>query len=67
MAFTSGAGAETPLVYSSDCSAANGWRYDDITKPQRIELCGGACATAQGDRNGKLTVALGCQTNQTQK
>jgi von Willebrand factor type A domain len=67
VAFTSGAGAETPLVYSGDCSAANGWRYDDAAKPQRIELCGGACATAQGDRNGKLTVALGCQTNQTPK
>ncbi len=67
VAFTSGNGHETPLVYSSDCGAANGWRYDDIAHPQRIELCGAACGTAQADRNGKLTVALGCQTNQTQK
>ena len=67
VAFTSGTGTETPLVYSADCSAANGWRYDDITKPQRVELCGAACTNAQSDRNGKLSVALGCQTNQTQK
>ncbi len=67
VAFTSGAGHETPLVYSSDCSAANGWRYDDVAHPQRIALCGAACGVAQADRNGKLSVALGCQTNQTQK
>ncbi len=65
--FTSGAGAETPLVYSADCKAPNGWRYDDLAHPQRVELCGAACTTAQADRNGKLTVAFGCQTNQTQK
>jgi von Willebrand factor type A domain len=67
VAFTNGGGAESALVYSADCSAANGWRYDDITHPTKIELCGPTCATAQADRNGKISVALGCQTNQTQK
>ena len=67
VAFTSGAGAETPLVYSGDCSAPNGWRYDDLNKPTKIELCAATCSTAQSDRNGKLTIAFGCQTNTTQK
>src|SRR6185312_4546303 len=56
VAFTAGGGQETPLVYSSDCTAANGWRYDDINAPSRIELCAAACSSAQSDRNGKLTL-----------
>jgi hypothetical protein len=63
VAFTDGAGAVTPLVYSKDCSAPNGWRYDNAGAPTQIELCAGTCGTAQSDPNGKLTVAVGCKTN----
>jgi hypothetical protein len=61
--FTNGGGQETPLVYSGDCSAPNGWHYDNINNPTRIQLCPSTCATAQADRNGKLTIAFGCLTN----
>ena len=63
VAFTSGSGQETPLVYSADCSQPNGWHYDNPANPQRIVLCPNTCATAQADQNGKLTLAFGCITN----
>jgi hypothetical protein len=61
--FTNGSGSESPLVYSKDCSANAGWRYDDPTSPKQIQLCPNACSLAQGDPNGKLTLAFGCKTN----
>ena len=61
--FTAGGGTETPLVYSKDCTAANGWRYDNLAAPTQIELCPRACGAAQSDPNGKLRVAVGCKTN----
>ena len=63
VAFTPASGAETPLVYSKDCSAQNGWRYDNPVSPSQIQLCPASCGTAQNDPNGKLTVAVGCKTN----
>lgn len=63
VAFTNAAGAETPLVYSKDCSAPNGWHYDDRNAPTRIELCTSTCASAQSDPDSKLTIAFGCKTN----
>ena len=65
--FTSGSGQETPLVYSGDCSNANGWHYDDINNPTRIQLCPSECATAQADPGGRLQIAFGCLTNQGTK
>lgn len=56
-------GGVTPLVYSRDCTAANGWRYDDPNAPTRVELCAASCASAQNDPSSKLTVAFGCATN----
>ena len=61
--FTAGGGSETPLVYSKDCTAANGWRYNDPASPTLIELCPSSCGAAQSDPNGKLRVAVGCKTN----
>jgi hypothetical protein len=55
-------GAPTVLPYSSDCSNANGWHYDDPNAPTKIEVCPSSCATAQSDRNGKITLAFGCVT-----
>jgi hypothetical protein len=61
--FTSGAGAAQQLVYDRDCSSGSGWRYDDPAAPTRIELCGGACASAKADRRGRLDVVIGCKTD----
>jgi hypothetical protein len=63
VALTASGGATTPLVYSKDCSLANGWHYDDLASPTRIELCPASCNTAQSNRDGKVSVALGCVTN----
>ncbi len=67
VALAAASGHTTPLVYSSGCTAPNGWHYDHPAAPTRIELCASTCATAQADRTGKLTVALGCLTNSEQK
>lgn len=56
-------GAETPLVYSKDCSANNGWRYDNADSPTRIELCPTTCQSVQQDVNSKIKVAMGCMTD----
>jgi hypothetical protein len=61
--FTAGSGGETALVYSKDCTAPNGWRYDNAAAPTQIELCPSSCGAAQSDPNGKLRVAVGCKTN----
>jgi von Willebrand factor type A domain len=63
VAFTPATGGVTPLVYSKDCTADNGWRYDNPAAPTQIELCPSACSNAQHDPNGKLSVAVGCKTN----
>lgn len=60
--FTTASG-ETPLVYSKDCTATNGWRYDNAAAPTQIELCPSSCGAAQSDPNGKLSIAIGCKTN----
>ncbi len=65
--YTSGAGHETPLVYSAQCVNDTGWRYDDPAHPRRIELCSATCDVGKGDPNGKLTLAFGCITNGFEK
>ena len=63
VAFTPSGGTAKPLVYSKDCSAENGWRYDNAAAPTQIQLCPATCGSAQSDPNGKLSVAVGCKTN----
>ena len=63
VAVTAASGQVTPLVYSRDCSATNGWRYDDLNAPTRVELCTATCGSVQSDAKAKLAVAFGCATN----
>jgi hypothetical protein len=51
--------ASTPLVYSADCSAENGWRYKTPANDV-IELCADTCAKVQKDPWAKLLVEFGC-------
>jgi len=41
---------------------ANGWTYDDPTKPTEIILHGKACSTATATITAKVSIVLGCQT-----
>ncbi|MGH7438534.1 MAG: vWA domain-containing protein [Polyangiaceae bacterium] len=41
---------------------ANGWTYDNPTKPTEIVLHGAACSAAKGDITEKVQVVLGCKT-----
>ena len=60
--FSSGGGADQVVARNADCAGGTGWRYDNPNAPTRIQLCPTSCATAQGDRNGKITVLFGCTT-----
>lgn len=53
--------AET-LDYSPECTATQGWRYDNADNPTRIQLCGDACTRAKADTSGKIELVLGCLT-----
>jgi len=52
-------GASTPLVYSQDCTAENGWRYKTSANDV-IELCAPVCSRAQSDPWAKVLVEFGC-------
>jgi hypothetical protein len=54
--------SEKILGYSKDCSAADGWRYDDEHAPKRITLCSAACDEARASNAGKVSLAFGCKT-----
>ncbi len=41
---------------------ANGWTYDNPTKPTEIILHGKACSTATDTITAKVSIVLGCQT-----
>jgi von Willebrand factor type A domain len=60
---TSSGGTETELLYSSDCSDANGWHYDDPKAPTTIILCSGACKTAESTSGDSMDIVFGCKTN----
>lgn len=55
-------GREETLSYSDQCAAAEGWRYDQIDAPSRIELCSAACARVKADVSTIVTIAFGCGT-----
>lgn len=63
VAFQAAGGAETILGYSSDCASGQGWRYDNVTAPTRVQLCPATCDAARKDAKAKLTLAFGCRTN----
>jgi len=58
---TSG-GVKEDLAYSSDCTDANGWHYDNLAAPKTIDLCPGACKKLQNDPASNVDVVLGCET-----
>jgi von Willebrand factor type A domain len=58
----SGGGTDQVVGYNVDCRGGIGWRYDNPAAPAHIQLCTSSCSTAQGDRDGKITVLFGCQT-----
>ena len=62
VAYTPSGGAQQVLTYSKDCSAPDGWRYDNPSAPTKIELCATTCQQAQKDPTGKITLAFGCAT-----
>lgn len=63
VAFQAAGGPESILAYSSDCASGQGWRYDNITAPTRVQLCPATCDAARKDAKAKLTLAFGCRTN----
>lgn len=58
-----GGGQQQVLMYSPGCSDAGGWHYDDPNNPTQVQLCTTACAKAQGDASGQVTLAFGCLTS----
>ena len=60
--YTSGAGADQTLVYSADCSNANGWQYDNPDNPTQVNLCATICTTIREDVGSKIDIIFGCKT-----
>ena len=46
----------------SACAGAGGWYYDDPDAPTEIHLCPSSCATVGADPEGRISLALGCET-----
>jgi hypothetical protein len=66
---SSGLGQIDPMLVNVEVNgttilqdAANGWTYDDPTKPTEIILHGKACSTATDTITAKVSIVLGCQT-----
>jgi len=55
-------GTANTIKQSQDCSDATGWKYDDVNKPTKIELCDSACGTIKADAYSSVGVVLGCAT-----
>jgi hypothetical protein len=65
--FTSGSGQSTTIGHTTDSTACSngGWYYDvnpNNGTPKRIIACASTCSTFQGDANGQVQIALGCNT-----
>jgi hypothetical protein len=42
------------------CAGGDGWYYDDNTNPTKITLCDTTCATVRNDKNGEISILVGC-------
>ncbi len=63
VAFTPGGGKAQPLTYSKDCSNPNGWHYDDLAAPTKVQMCSGICGALKSDTTGgKIDIVFGCKT-----
>lgn len=57
-----GAPPASTIYQDAACTAGEGWRYDDPTKPTRVVLCPKTCETVRADPKAKIDVLLGCKT-----
>ncbi len=55
-------GTPGTIKQSQDCSDPAGWKYDDVNKPTKIELCTSSCGTVKADAYSSVGVVLGCAT-----
>lgn len=61
VAWQDGGGPANSVLYDANC-AAQGWHYDDPTKPTRIVLCPATCDAVNAGANPKLSIEIGCPT-----
>lgn len=55
-------GTPNTIKQSQDCSDPTGWKYDDVNKPAKIELCNSSCGTIKADAYASVGVVPGCAT-----
>ncbi|HEV8548683.1 MAG TPA: vWA domain-containing protein [Polyangiaceae bacterium] len=51
----------TTLTYDADCTQANGWHYDDASKPTKVSLCPKTCDAVTSTASARLAVGFTCQ------
>ena len=51
----------TVIDYDETCSDRQGWRYDDVDHPQRVELCELTCSQVQRLQVASLRVLFACK------
>lgn len=56
-------GGQKILQYSKDCASGEGWHYDNLGSPSRIQLCQAACSSVRSDPTSKIEIAFGCKTS----
>lgn len=55
-------GDQTTLIdYDETCSDRQGWRYDDVDQPTRVELCELTCSQVQRLQVASLRVVFACK------
>ncbi len=55
-------GPPQTLSYNKTCADGKGWRYDDPSKPTKIEMCGTSCEALQTTQGGQVEIVFGCKT-----
>jgi len=48
------------VASAADCGGGDGWYYDDNTNPTKITLCDATCATVRNDKDGEISILVGC-------
>jgi hypothetical protein len=51
----------TLIDYDETCSDREGWRYDNVDQPQRVELCDLTCSQIQRLQDASLRVLFACK------
>lgn len=63
--FTPAGGSPALVPYvgaESSCTGTGGWFYDEPAAPSVIHLCPSSCTVVGEDTEGRVTIALGCET-----